>query len=102
TDEIKHRLDSIISKAKIKLSDNSPNSTSSKPKFPALSEPLYKCKRDGNLIYYDAEWQFPAITEQHAFMQVSRQRFTSNNLVYFGFPWATLFDLLNGRKADAN
>jgi hypothetical protein len=42
-----------------------------------------------------------AITEQHAFNQVARLPINAPGIVYFGFPWATLIDLLTGKKADA-
>ncbi|WP_111640770.1 exostosin domain-containing protein [Marinimicrobium alkaliphilum] len=43
-------------------------------------------------VVYDAEWQFPAITEQHAYHQAVKYLPTSDNAVYVAFPWATLFD----------
>lgn len=44
------------------------------------------------IIAYDADWQFPAITEEHAYRQAVRYLPESDSAVYIGFPWATLFD----------
>ncbi|WNC71302.1 exostosin family protein [Thalassotalea psychrophila] len=52
-----------------------------------------------NIIAYDNHWQFPAITEQHAFNKLKEYLYkTSTNVIYFAFPWATLIDLLNNNK----
>ena len=45
---------------------------------------------------YDADWQYPAITEQHAFHQMKKKFFPKadeERFAYIGFPWATLIDL---------
>jgi len=45
---------------------------------------------------YDTHWQYPAITEQHAFRQMKKlspPRESDDNPIYIGFPWATLIDL---------
>lgn len=44
------------------------------------------------IFAYDAEWQYPAITEQHAYLQAKQLLPQSSEAVYVGFPWATLFD----------
>ncbi len=52
-----------------------------------------------NIIAFDSQWQFPAITEQYAYTQVQRLLTKADvNAVYFAFPWATLIDLLNNKK----
>jgi len=51
------------------------------------------------ILAYDAEWQYPAITEQHAFQQAKQLLPQSSDVVYIGFPWATLFDAV-ARKAS--
>ncbi len=51
------------------------------------------------ILAYDAEWQYPAITEQHAFLQAKQFLPQSSDAVYIGFPWATLFDAVT-RKAS--
>jgi glycosyltransferase involved in cell wall biosynthesis len=48
-----------------------------------------------NILVHDADWQSPAITEQHAYHRVRGMLAEVNGWVYFAFPWATLFDLLN-------
>ena len=45
---------------------------------------------------YDANWQYPAITEQHAFRQMKEifsRKAINEQVAYIGFPWATLIDL---------
>ncbi|MFT0861687.1 hypothetical protein [Ancylobacter sp. G4_0304] len=47
---------------------------------------------------YDDEWQYPAITEKHAFERMRASLPEEKALydtVYFGFPFATLIDLIN-------
>ena len=51
------------------------------------------------ILAYDAEWQYPAITEQHAYLQAKRFLPRCAEAVYIGFPWATLFDAV-ARKAS--
>lgn len=50
--------------------------------------------RSNRVFGHDSDWQYPAITEKHAFIK-SQELFqgTSKNFAYLGFPWATLFDL---------
>lgn len=50
--------------------------------------------------WHDASWQFPAITEQQAFKNILASFPVVDNVVYFGFPWATLIDRLDN-KTDA-
>jgi hypothetical protein len=54
-------------------------------------------------IGHDADWQFPAITEQHAYLQAARRLTASDAAVYLAFPWATLIDRMHavGSKAAA-
>lgn len=47
-------------------------------------------------LAHDADWQYPAITEQHAFQRVRAildKGQTDRDAVYLGFPFATLIDL---------
>lgn len=47
-----------------------------------------------SVIGYDHDWQYPAITEKHAF-EKARELIAATSrsrTVYFGFPWATLMD----------
>ncbi len=50
-----------------------------------------------NCIVFDEGWQYPAITEKHASMQMLK---IDNDLPYqfIGFPWATLIDFKNRAK----
>ncbi|MBY6092896.1 exostosin family protein [Maritimibacter alkaliphilus] len=61
-----------------------------------------KRKKSDMIVAYDHNWQFPAITEQHAFNMLSEQldtRRTDGRVIYFAFPWATLIDnLLHNKK----
>lgn len=50
------------------------------------------------IIAYDADWQHPAITEQHAYVQAKKYLPRTSRVAYVGFPWATLFDA-TARKA---
>jgi hypothetical protein len=53
----------------------------------------------GRVIAHDANWQYPAITEQHAYLSIrDRLDFAHPDSVYFGFPWATLFDLVSHNR----
>lgn len=52
------------------------------------------------IVAYNKEWQFPAITEKHAYIQAEKLLVSTPGAVYFAFPWATLIDLLNNKKPD--
>lgn len=48
------------------------------------------------MVWYDADWQYPAITEQRAFQMMRRHLAddgTDHDIVYVAFPFATLNDL---------
>lgn len=49
----------------------------------------------------DADWQFPAITEKHAFHKVAGALRAPKDVRYVGYPWATLIDKVQNRSADA-
>ncbi len=56
----------------------------------------------GEIIAYDRDWQFPAITEKHAYEKVKQHRaLIKPGCTYFAFPWATLIDKLSVRAVDA-
>lgn len=55
---------------------------------------------DGFLAH-DAHWQFPAVTEKHAFIKARSSLPTVANVVYLAFPWATLIDQLENKPKDA-
>jgi len=60
-----------------------------------------------NVIGFDSDWQYPVITEKYAYEMAHKflinDKF-NKNVVYFGFPWATLIDKLfhNQDKTEAN
>ncbi len=48
---------------------------------------------ESNVIGYDGLWQYPAITEKHAYKMAKKYLHGyDQSIVYFGFPWATLID----------
>ena len=55
----------------------------------------------GNVVIFDADWQYPAITEKHASLQVRKLVEVPPDVAYFGFPWATLIDRIHHTPADA-
>lgn len=55
-----------------------------------------------NFFIHDDDWQFPAITEKHAFKMVSTLMPQFNNAVYLAFPWATLIDRIQNNVSSAN
>lgn len=55
------------------------------------------------ILAFNDEWQYPAITEKHAFDRMTQRRGAiPEDCVYFGFPWATLIDKLVNRPAEAD
>lgn len=50
---------------------------------------------------FDRGWQFPAITEQHAYRRVLELGGAAPGTTYVAYPWATLIDKLEVRAADA-
>jgi len=58
--------------------------------------------RSGNLYAFDQEWQYPAITEQHAFHQIRDTVTVPSGIAYVAYPWATLIDKLQGRAKTAD
>jgi hypothetical protein len=55
---------------------------------------------DPFVVGWDRQWQYPAITERHAFEKAREFLPRDERCAYFGFPWATLIDQLN-TGADA-
>ena len=93
---VEFRLKSFpISENRNSLSKQTPSAKSSN------SSQLGSAKRNGQIIAFDSDWQYPAITEQHAFKQILKFNKPGSGIVYFAFPWATLIDLLN-RKENAS
>jgi hypothetical protein len=54
-----------------------------------------------DVVSFDSDWQFPAITEQHAYKKVMELCPYREGIVYFAFPWATLIDLIDNKKPRA-
>ncbi|WP_304615756.1 exostosin domain-containing protein [Paracoccus sp. (in: a-proteobacteria)] len=68
--------------------------------MPDAQRPLIRMP---GIIGLDAEWQFPAVTEQHAFRCLAARGLDLPHApVYVAFPWATLIDKLQTRAADAD
>jgi glycosyltransferase involved in cell wall biosynthesis len=66
-----------------------------------LSEQTSCTTLTSNIIAFDSQWQFPAITEQYAFNKMQNLLIKkSSETKYFAFPWATLIDLLNNKKPE--
>lgn len=61
---------------------------------------LKSALRGGGIAAHDVEWQFPAITEQHAFRRL-RQVGVPDGVIYIAFPWATLIDRLDRQAPEA-
>lgn len=58
-----------------------------------------------NVLAFDSDWQYPAITEKYAYQMANKFLIQSNynrNVVYFGFPWSTLIDKTLHNKTDKN
>lgn len=70
----------------------------------AASEEIWrsvaKWKQSG-VVIYDRDWQFPAVTEKHASEKAAASLKVPEGHIYFGFPWATLIDLLLWNKKDS-
>ena len=58
-------------------------------------------KMSPGLVAYDADWQFPAITEHHAYKQAQKLLTLVEGTCYFAFPWATVIDHLQAGGARA-
>lgn len=57
---------------------------------------------ENNILAYDQDWQFPAITEQHAFHQIRAMGAVPDNVTYIAYPWANLIDKLQTKAGDAH
>lgn len=64
-----------------------------------------RAEHDRGVIGHDADWQYPAITEQYAFHQMqalANPRHRAPGVAYLGFPWATLIDLRTHARDQAD
>ncbi|MGD1712190.1 tetratricopeptide repeat protein [Dapis sp. BLCC M172] len=65
--------------------------------------PTQNIQKTNNVIAFDEDWQYPAITEKYAFEMAKKYLGAyeyNDSIVYFGFPWATLIDHLVHNKKD--
>lgn len=67
-----------------------------------IADPTELSSRKIDILAHDADWQFPAVTEQHAFERVKQLLPWVPGVLYLAFPWATLFDQKNSGRAPAN
>lgn len=67
-----------------------------------IDKPVIKSNVSGSVIGFDANWQYPAITEKHAYKMAIQylSSYKNSNIAYFGFPWATLIDHILHNKKD--
>jgi hypothetical protein len=57
---------------------------------------------EGNILAFDREWQFPAVTEQHAFHRMRAVNAVPEGVTYVAYPWATLIDKIQTKARDAH
>lgn len=55
----------------------------------------------GNILAYDHDWQFPAVTEQHSYHQLRDLGVVPEGVTYVAYPWANLIDKLQTQAHDA-
>lgn len=60
-------------------------------------DPANLLGRRTDIIAHNAEWQFPAITELHAFAKARELLPYVPDVCYLAFPWATLIDQVNAK-----
>lgn len=60
---------------------------------------VYSDSDSANIVAYDFNWQYPAITEQHAFERAKALLPYSKSCIYVAVPWATFIDELNTKKS---
>ncbi|WP_158025525.1 exostosin family protein [Maricaulis sp. W15] len=88
------------------IGKDNPLAALTRPAIVAVDAPLVAPTRGGdvyvdrNVAAYDAHWQHPAITEQHAFNQVRLLAQRNSDAAYLGFPWATLIDVSKHNQTD--
>lgn len=70
--------------------------TKSSPKVPPQT-----AERRRGIYAFDRGWQFPAITEQHAYHRIREIGGAAPGTAYVAYPWATLIDKLDVQAPDA-
>lgn len=84
------------------LKQEMPQSGVNKPARPMIiGKPMRHVTQDHNITAFDHDWQYPAITEQHAFHRMRDSGGCPAGITYVAYPWATLFDKVNFRAIDA-
>lgn len=58
---------------------------------------MWKVER--NIIAYDTDWQYPVLTEYHAYRQLANSEAVPLGVNYIAFPWANLIDGVNRESA---
>ena len=66
--------------------------------LPALRDAV---SHENNILAYDHGWQYPAVTEQHAFHKVRELAQIPDGVTYVAYPWATLIDKVQWAAKDA-
>jgi hypothetical protein len=69
------------------------------PKVSAVPD-MTPVKKEKGLLAFDRHWQFPAITEQHAFHCIRDRGVASEGVTYIAYPWATLIDKIQSTAPD--
>ena len=80
--------------------DNCINKIKKYKKAPKKNKQSLTIIAQNPVIAFDDAWQFPAITEKHAFLKACELLPYTEDSIYFGFPWATLIDGLNLQTED--
>jgi|GEM_PF-1099927 len=78
----------------VKVGDKTPREAD----LPPLAEIVHQ---SGGVIAFDHGWQFPAVTEQHAYHRVRDTIVLPEGITYVAYPWATLIDKLQSNAKDA-
>lgn len=55
----------------------------------------------GTIHACDHDWQFPAVTERHAFHRLREAGAIPEGVTYIAYPWATLIDKIQANAPDA-
>lgn len=72
------------------------------PRLDPVPAKLSRTRRSGWLQALDVDWQFPAITEEHALRRLEAIGGLPDGLVYVAYPWATLIDHLQAQGTDSD
>ncbi len=62
--------------------------------------PLTWQRTRSNILAYHHDWQYPVITELHAYERVCEAFPDEATVTYVGFPWATVIDLIQRGQTD--